>query len=449
MAPIQSAPRNTKKTEGFVVWFTGLPASGKTTLAATLALNLKERFPKVELLDADEAREHLGPAAGDSKAGPDAGERRLGFVAQRLSRSGVAAVVAAVSPARQLRADVRASVDRFVEVFCDAPLELAEKRDAKGIYARARKGELQNVAGVNGPYEPPEHAEVICRTAEQPIEECVLQVLKHLEQEGHISRRSSRAGPLVIRPLLPPPPFKHSGRVAPSAARAAAPKAGAPAPARPILLPSSKPIPIAHGAGQVKPAPARRAADASATPVAAGQGPARPPKEEPKAASERAPAKKAEVGQVVPRKAKKPAPKEPASNKPVLKESSTLKPAAEKPLPKKAAAKESEPKKAKPAAKKAAAKGGKKPAARKSAPKKAKPAAKKAAAMAGKKAAAQKSASKKAKPAAKKAAAKAGKKAASKKSGPKKAKLAAKKAAAKGGKKPPAAKVPKKKASKR
>jgi adenylylsulfate kinase len=434
MAPIQSAPRNTKKAEGFVVWFTGLPASGKTTLAATLALNLKERFPKVELLDADEAREHLGPAADDSRVGPDVGERRLGFVAQRLSRTGVAAVVAAVSPTRQLRADLRASVDRFVEVFCDAPLELAEKRDAKGIYARARKGELQNVAGVNGPYEPPEHAEVVCRTAEQPVEECVLQVLKHLEQEGHISRRSSRAGPLVIRPLLPPAALKHSGRVSPSAARAAAPKTGASAPARPILLPSSKPIPIEHAAGQAKPAPADRAAEASAAVVADGQVPARPPKAEPEVASERASAKKAKIARVVPQKAEKPASEDASTLKPGGQppaKSAKRAASAEKALPKKAAAKKSEPKK--PAPKKAA-----KPAAKKSEPKK--PAPKKAAKPAAKKAA-KPAAKKAAKPAAKKAAKPAAKRA---------AKPAAKKAAKPAAKKAkPAAKAAKKKASKR
>lgn len=394
MAQIQSAPRNPKK-DGFVVWFTGLPASGKTTLAATLALNLRERFPRVELLDMDDARAHLGPAADGTKAGPEAGERRLGFVAQRLSRNGVAAVVAAVSPKRQVRADVRASVERFVEVFCDAPVEVAEKRDAKGIYAKARRGELQDVPGVNGPYEAPEQAEVVCRTAEQPVEECVLQVLKHLEQEGHIARRSSRAGPLVIRPLPMPAALKHAGRVAASVARAAAAKAGGLRPARPVLVPVGKPIPIGQAPDSAKPAPAVKLA---AEP--AGEAPVRPLRAaEPKAVREAAGAKapKAAAEKVAPAAAP-PKPKKASAKKPAAKKAdqgaAAKKAIAKKSPAKKAAKKAKAPKKA--IAKKSPAKT---PAKKAKAPK---PAAKKASAPTGGKLRASKGPKKTAKAAAKK-----------------------------------------------
>ncbi len=392
MAPIQNASRNPKNAAGFVVWFTGVPASGKTTLAATLALNLRERFPKVELLDLDDARAHLGPATDDSTAGPDAAERRLGFVAQKLSRIGVAAVVAAVSAKRMVRDEQRASVERFVEVYCDAPVEVAEKRDAKGTYARARRGELQNVAGVNGPYEAPERAEVVCRTAEQPVEECVMQVLKHLEQEGHIARRSSRAGPLVIRRIQPPAALKHTGRVAASAARAAAAKASGLLAARPTLVPGGKPTSIPRGAGTGKAAPSaapKSGDDASAAPAA--ETPLRSVKAETKAVEAAAPAK-------APKGAKKSAAPKPEKAAP--KKSLAKKASGKKAAPKKAAAAKAG-KKAKPAPKAAARKLARKAPAAKAPAKKAKalkPAAKKAAP----KKAEKKAASKKEKKAAKK-----------------------------------------------
>ncbi len=221
MTNTHSASRSTKDPDGFVVWFTGLPASGKTTLAATLAANLKDRFPRIELLDAQAMRQTFGHTLGFAKDDRDTNVRRIGFVAQRLSRNGVAAVVAAVSPSGDVRKEVRASIDRFVEVFCDAPLEVLERRDAKGIYARARKGELSNVIGIHEPYEPPTEAEIVCRTAEESIEACVIQILKYLEQEGLISRRPTRAGPLVIRPVLLPGTVKHAGRGAGASIRQA------------------------------------------------------------------------------------------------------------------------------------------------------------------------------------------------------------------------------------
>jgi adenylylsulfate kinase len=140
----------------------------------------------VEVLDGDVVRTHLSRGLGFSREDRDINVRRIGFVAQLLSRNGVAVLVAAVSPYRAARRQVRQEIADFVEVYVQCPLAECERRDVKGMYAKARAGALRGFTGVDDPYEAPEHAEVVVRTAEQTARECVQAVLAKLEELGHL-----------------------------------------------------------------------------------------------------------------------------------------------------------------------------------------------------------------------------------------------------------------------
>src|SRR5438105_12893488 len=123
--------------EGFTIWFTGLSGAGKSTLANLLADRLRGMGRRVELLDGDEVRENLSAGLGFSKADRDTNIRRIGWVAALLARNGVVAVTAAISPYRSVRDEVRATIDRFVEVFVDTPIEICEERDVNGLSDQA------------------------------------------------------------------------------------------------------------------------------------------------------------------------------------------------------------------------------------------------------------------------------------------------------------------------
>jgi adenylyl-sulfate kinase len=166
---------------GFVVWLTGLSGAGKSTLAAKLAPALAERGHRVELLDGDEVRAHLGQGLGFSRADRDTNIARIGYVAAKLAKHGVAVLVAAISPYRQARDQVRASVDRFVEVHVAAPLAVCAGRDPKGLYARALAGELEHFTGVSDPYEPPLRPELVLHTETQSVDDSTHQILQWLE----------------------------------------------------------------------------------------------------------------------------------------------------------------------------------------------------------------------------------------------------------------------------
>jgi adenylyl-sulfate kinase len=166
---------------GFVVWLTGLSGAGKSTLAAKLAPALAERGHRVELLDGDEVRAHLGQGLGFSRADRDTNIARIGYVAAKLAKHGVAVLVAAISPYRQARDQVRASVDRFVEVHVAAPLAVCAGRDPKGLYARALAGELEHFTGVSDPYEPPLAPELVLHTETQSVDDSTHQILQWLE----------------------------------------------------------------------------------------------------------------------------------------------------------------------------------------------------------------------------------------------------------------------------
>ena len=166
---------------GCCVWFTGLSGAGKSTIAEIVVDDLRARGRYVELLDGDEVREHLSKGLGFSKEDRDTNIRRIGFVASLLARNGVVAVTAAISPYRSLRDEVRGWVDNFVEVHVATSLEDCEARDVKGLYAKARTGEIPEFTGVSDPYEPPVAPELRIETAGRTPAESAAEVVAWLE----------------------------------------------------------------------------------------------------------------------------------------------------------------------------------------------------------------------------------------------------------------------------
>ena len=174
--------------KGFILWFTGLSGSGKSTLAQYLTPILKERGCKVEVLDGDEVRENLSKGLGFSKEDRDTNIRRIGYVARMLSRNGACAITAAISPYTSIRDEIREATEAtFVEVYVEAPLEVVEERDTKGLYKKARAGEIKNFTGISDPYEAPEDAEVTVHTGDESIEESADKVIAYLSGVGLLS----------------------------------------------------------------------------------------------------------------------------------------------------------------------------------------------------------------------------------------------------------------------
>jgi adenylylsulfate kinase len=175
-------------SKGFTLWFTGLSGAGKSTLAEYLTPVLRERGCKVEVLDGDEIRENLSKGLGFSKEDRDTNIRRIGYVANLLSRNGVVSITAAISPYRSVRAEVRERAEApFVEVYVEATLDVVEARDTKGLYKKARAGEIKNFTGISDPYEAPETPEVRVNTGEESIEESARRILAFLEGERLIA----------------------------------------------------------------------------------------------------------------------------------------------------------------------------------------------------------------------------------------------------------------------
>jgi adenylyl-sulfate kinase len=169
---------------GFVLWLTGLSGAGKSTIAAKLAPALAERGHRVELLDGDEVRTNLCQGLGFSREDRDTNIARIGYVAGKLAKHGVAVLVAAISPYRQARDQVRAQVDTFIEVHVAAPVAVCAQRDPKGLYAKALAGELKHFTGVSDPYEPPLAPELVLPTDTHSVDDCVHQVLGWLQSNG-------------------------------------------------------------------------------------------------------------------------------------------------------------------------------------------------------------------------------------------------------------------------
>jgi sulfate adenylyltransferase len=183
--------------QGACIWFTGLSGSGKSTTAEVLTALLMEHGRQITVLDGDVVRTHLSKGLGFSQADRDINIRRIGFVAAELVRHGGMVICAAVSPYQATRNDVRNMVgpDRFVEVFVDTPLEVCESRDVKGMYAKARRGEIKGFTGIDDPYEPPQHAELTLNTVSQTPEENARQILHYLISRGFVRAQTSQPHP--------------------------------------------------------------------------------------------------------------------------------------------------------------------------------------------------------------------------------------------------------------
>jgi adenylyl-sulfate kinase len=177
---------------GFCLWFTGLSGAGKSTIANIVVDRLRERGHRVELLDGDEVREHLSKGLTFSKEDRDTNIRRIGFVASLLARNGVVPVTAAISPYRDVRDEVRRWIDEFVEIHVATTLEECEARDVKGLYAKARAGEIPEFTGISDPYEPPLLPEITIVTAGRTPEESAGEVLAWLEARDLSPPRSAR-----------------------------------------------------------------------------------------------------------------------------------------------------------------------------------------------------------------------------------------------------------------
>ena len=173
--------------KGFTVWFTGLSGSGKSTIAEMLYHEFRARGMKTEILDGDEVRKNLSKGLGFSKEDRDTNILRIGYVADLLTRNGVATIACPISPYKETRDAVRAQIGEFVEVHVDATVEeIAAHRDPKGLYKKALAGEITGFTGVDDPYEAPEHPEIHVDTLSQTPEESLQHVLTRLKELGRI-----------------------------------------------------------------------------------------------------------------------------------------------------------------------------------------------------------------------------------------------------------------------
>lgn len=172
---------------GVTIWLTGLSGAGKTTITQALEKRLLEKGYGIEVLDGDVVRTNLTKGLGFSKADRDENIRRIGFVANLLTRHGVIVLVSAISPYREIREEVRGKIGAFVEVFVNAPLSVCEGRDVKGLYQKARSGEIKGFTGIDDPYEPPANPEVECRTDLEELEESVDKVWGKLAELGYLA----------------------------------------------------------------------------------------------------------------------------------------------------------------------------------------------------------------------------------------------------------------------
>ena len=169
------------RTRGVIVWITGLSGAGKTSVATSLCAELVSRGLDADVLDGDVMRHHISRGLDFSREGREENIRRIGFVARLLAKHGVIAIVSAISPYRAVRDEVRAATgERFFEIYMATPLNVCEGRDPKGLYRRARAGELRQFTGIDDPYEPPLTPEITCSTEDETVERIVDAILRSL-----------------------------------------------------------------------------------------------------------------------------------------------------------------------------------------------------------------------------------------------------------------------------
>ena len=177
--------------KGFTVWFTGLSGAGKSTIAEMLFHEFQDRGLKTEILDGDEVRKNLSKGLGFSKEDRDTNIMRIGFVANLLTRNGVATICCPISPYKETRDACRALIGEFVEIYVYATVEeIASHRDPKGLYKKALAGEITGFTGVDDPYEAPEHPELVVDTETQTPEESLQSVLDRLTELGYVEEAS-------------------------------------------------------------------------------------------------------------------------------------------------------------------------------------------------------------------------------------------------------------------
>jgi adenylyl-sulfate kinase len=169
---------------GFTLWFTGMSGAGKSTLSQLLEARLRRTGAKVEILDGDIVRQFLSKGLGFSREDRDENIRRIGFVCELLSRNGVIAIAAAISPYRAVREEVRARIPNFIEVFMECPVEVLAARDVKGLYKKALAGEIPQFTGISDPYEPPLAPEVTVNSSTETPDESLAKILAKLESMG-------------------------------------------------------------------------------------------------------------------------------------------------------------------------------------------------------------------------------------------------------------------------
>jgi adenylylsulfate kinase len=176
---------------GTTIWFTGLSGAGKTTIGAQVAKELRDRQYKIEVLDGDIVRKNLTKGLGFSREDRDENIRRIGFVAHLLTRNGVVVIVSAISPYNEIRQQVKQTIGNFIEVYVNSPLAVCESRDVKGLYKRARAGEIKNFTGIDDPYEPPIDPDVECKTDQETEAESVAKVLAKFDELQALLRNNS------------------------------------------------------------------------------------------------------------------------------------------------------------------------------------------------------------------------------------------------------------------
>jgi adenylylsulfate kinase len=183
-----TATSGTSKSGGATVWLTGLPSAGKTTLALALADVLIDRGADVEILDGDQVRTHLSTGLGFSRADRETQVTRIGFVAELLARHGVIVLVPVIAPFADARDKVRAHHDQhgstLLQIHLSTPVEVCAERDVKGLYAKAYRGEISSMTGVDDPYEVPEHPDLRIDTAATDLDSSVTALLQLLTERG-------------------------------------------------------------------------------------------------------------------------------------------------------------------------------------------------------------------------------------------------------------------------